>query len=334
MKWSFGNVGLIGLGLVVLTILFLFGILTLNNEQDYYGLKEAAKAAMIESIDIAYYRETGELKMSQEKFTENFTRRFAESTNLGTSEYNIIFSDIVERPPKVSIRIVTSTGEFDILGTSDDYDIVNEINAILAYSPTGNVTDVSEDTPHEWVTKQMRVRFFSIPYGSASNHDFGGAYVTDNMKKFIPEELNECVRSDIRNVKYVGVENIKKMSSQAEIDYYVHNFSETFDYTPMGYEYKMEDLKIRYFAESLTVSPSNFIIVDNRTDMEIEDGSVYDCSISGNDTVKAVIKWAPTYYNCGNNVNPKVTFANGAIGYNTCLFGITFDVIFEYEQYE
>ena len=72
MKYAFVSAGIIAFGLIGLTLLFLFGALTVNNEQDYYNLKEVTEAAMVESIDIAYYRKTGELKMSQEKFVENF----------------------------------------------------------------------------------------------------------------------------------------------------------------------------------------------------------------------------------------------------------------------
>lgn len=137
MKWSFASVGLIMLGLFGFLIIILFNEITVSNEQDYYTLKEATEAAMIESIDVAYYRISGELKMSQEKFVENFTRRFTETSTFGQGNYEIEYYQISETPPKVSLRIVDSTKKYNIYNTysvdidATQIDIVNELSAIL-----------------------------------------------------------------------------------------------------------------------------------------------------------------------------------------------------------
>lgn len=137
MKWSFASVGLIIIGLFGLLIIILFNEITVSNEQDYYTLKEATEAAMIESIDVAYYRLTGELKISQEKFVENFTRRFTETSTFGQGNYSIIYNQINETPPKVSLQIVDTTNSYNIYNTfSVDLDatqvnIANRLSAIL-----------------------------------------------------------------------------------------------------------------------------------------------------------------------------------------------------------
>ena len=137
MKWSFASVALIIIGLFGIVIILLFNEITVSNEQDYYTLKEATEAAMMESIDVTYYRLTGDLKMSQEKFVENFTRRFTETSTFGQGNYDIIFHQISETPPKVSIRIVDSTNSYNIYNTfnvdvdATQLDIVNELSAIL-----------------------------------------------------------------------------------------------------------------------------------------------------------------------------------------------------------
>lgn len=137
MKWSFASVGLIIIGLFGFLIIILFNEITVSNEQDYYTLKEATEAAMIESIDIAYYRLTGEIKMSQEKFVENFTRRFTETSTFGQGNYDIIYNQISETPPKVSLKIIDSTNSYNIYNTfsvdlnATQADIVNELSAIL-----------------------------------------------------------------------------------------------------------------------------------------------------------------------------------------------------------
>ena len=137
MKWSFASLGLIMIGLFGFLIIIMFNEITVSNEQDYYTLKDAAEAAMIESVDVAYYRLTGEIKMSKEKFVENFTRRFTETSTFGQGNYNIEYYQISETPPKVSLRIVDATNSYNIYNTfSVDLDptqinIVNELSAIL-----------------------------------------------------------------------------------------------------------------------------------------------------------------------------------------------------------
>jgi len=137
MKWSFAGVGLLMIGLFGIIIIMLFNEITVSNEQDYMTLKDATEAAMIESIDVAYYRLTGEIKMSQEKFVENFTRRFTETSTFGQGNYQIIYNQILETPPKVSLMIVDSTNSYNIYNTfsvdldATQIDVVNELSAIL-----------------------------------------------------------------------------------------------------------------------------------------------------------------------------------------------------------
>ena len=61
MKWTFASAGLVAAGMVGVVIILLFQNLTVNNEEDYYLLKEMTEAAMIDSIDLAYYRDSGKL---------------------------------------------------------------------------------------------------------------------------------------------------------------------------------------------------------------------------------------------------------------------------------
>jgi len=137
MKWSFASVGVIIIGLFGIIIILMFNEITVSNEQDYYTLKEATEAAMIEAVDIAYYILTGEIKISQEKFVENFTRRFTETSTFGQGNYDIIFNQINETPPKVSLQIIDSTNSYNIYNTfsvdldATQIDIANKISAIL-----------------------------------------------------------------------------------------------------------------------------------------------------------------------------------------------------------
>ena len=131
MKWSFAIAGVVIAGLIGLAIIMLFQNITTNNEQDYYLLKEVAEAAMTESVDVAYYRTTGEIKISEQKFVENFIRRYAEVASFNANGYKIEFYDIMEVPPKASIRITSKSDTYKITTDAQNFDIVNELNAIL-----------------------------------------------------------------------------------------------------------------------------------------------------------------------------------------------------------
>ena len=68
MKEAFWGVLIIMLGLFGIVIINVFQKATTTNDEVYYVIKEATEAAMIESVDIAYYRLTGDVKIVKEKF--------------------------------------------------------------------------------------------------------------------------------------------------------------------------------------------------------------------------------------------------------------------------
>ena len=133
MKETYWGYWLIMLGIFVILILMLVSNITTKNTQDYYLIKEVTQAAMVDAINYGYYREYGELKMDRERFIESFFTRFAENVNLST--YYIDFYDIYEAPPKVSVRVTSSSGTFNVMGDQTTFDIVNKVDAILELLP-------------------------------------------------------------------------------------------------------------------------------------------------------------------------------------------------------
>ena len=158
MKMSFQALTLILLGMVGIVVISVFESVTINNESSYYVLKEAMKASMIESIDKAYYAThrycsgdtkvcpvnssgspkcVGAIKISEQKFVENFTRRFAASINGDVNDYTLEFYDIIESPPKATVMIKSNTTTYTnkdnktMVQTSAD--IENTLNGILEY---------------------------------------------------------------------------------------------------------------------------------------------------------------------------------------------------------
>lgn len=148
------------MGILGIFLINLFGQVVVKNEQDYYLIKEITNAAMNDAFDKQAYRlgighdgvtmdsdpesmhcmngRPGTVRIQKEVFVESFVRRFSESAFLNR-KYRIIFHDIDECPPKVSVSVVSSQ-EFNFFkmftkeNTEDSY-IVNSITAILETPP-------------------------------------------------------------------------------------------------------------------------------------------------------------------------------------------------------
>lgn len=145
MKHAFWSAGLVIFGIVGVSFVVAFENIAVNNESEYYGLKEAVEASMYESIDLDYYRMCtedtskcpyGDFKIIEEKFVANCTRRFFANINGTGDGYKLEFYDIMESPPKVTVVATSSTDSYDVnleIGKDANFDIVNNITAILEY---------------------------------------------------------------------------------------------------------------------------------------------------------------------------------------------------------
>ena len=197
MKWSFATVGLIVLGLIGIGVIMLFQQLTTSSENDYYLLKEITNAAMVDSIDIAYYRETGDLKIVREKFVENFTRRYSESTLFIGTKYVISFYDIMEIPPKVTVLINTGFENYRIYNNVDTYNVQNTLTGILEYIGKNTKTTISEIGNNDSVyTKDEKLSktYYSMPK------------VNENGKVIVNQPINIPKELDQSNIKITKLE--------------------------------------------------------------------------------------------------------------------------------
>lgn len=129
MKESIWGYGIIVLGILAIGVIWFFANVTRTDQNNYNLLKETVEAAMTDSIDIAVYRKNGIVKIEEEKFVENFIRRFAENADLSNT-YKIEIFDVNEAPPKVSLR-VSSVKNQNINNEIINFDVVNNIDAIL-----------------------------------------------------------------------------------------------------------------------------------------------------------------------------------------------------------
>ena len=230
MKWSTVTVGVMILGIIGVSIILLFQQLTTTNENDYYLLKEITEAAMIDSIDISYYRETGELKIVREKFVENFTRRFAESTLIIGTKYTIKFFDIMEEPPKVSVRIDTGIENYKIYNTSGNYEVLNQLTGIFEYvgKRDNGKTISGEENPYEKKKKEMT--YYSIVKKSNATNKYDAT-----LELNIPDELvsGKIKNVTLSNVEYKDSSNLTQEELNMAIlqrDIYFKNANDDYDY--------------------------------------------------------------------------------------------------------
>lgn len=129
MKNAMWGYAIMVLGILAIGIIWFFAGATRTDQHNYNLLKETVEASMFDAVDLAEYRKSGEVVIDEEKFVENFIRRFAESADLANT-YVIEIYDISTKPPKVSLK-VSSASETTATGEIMEFDVVNNIDAIL-----------------------------------------------------------------------------------------------------------------------------------------------------------------------------------------------------------
>lgn len=107
------NKGMLTVGIILLSVIALLLINVLTNystgsELDYYLVKETTNAAMTDAQDYDYLRTCGVPRIDKEKFIESFILRLADNVDT-TRGYKVSFYDINEVPPKVSVKVDSST---------------------------------------------------------------------------------------------------------------------------------------------------------------------------------------------------------------------------------
>lgn len=210
MQESYWGYWLILLGVFIVGIMMLVNSTSTNNTQDYYYLKEATQASMIDSLDFAYFRLYGDMKMSKQKFVENFVRRLADNANT-SNKYTIDFYYLYELPPKVSVKVSTKSIATNIANTSSNsYDVVNKIDEILEIGvPTKGTSSTAE-------TKTCYIDFGAdlISYLLGNTVD-GFSIKTDNFSGTSKDnviKLSHALQADSKNSEAGSVtpEDLKK----------------------------------------------------------------------------------------------------------------------------
>ena len=215
MKETYWGYWLVLLGVFIIGVMLLVNNLTTTSTQDYYNIKEVTQASMIDSIDFSYYRLYGNIKISEQKFVENFLRRFAENVNM-TNEYDVDFYDLYEVPPKVSVKISTGSNSYNIANTENAYDVVTTISAVLELGTKGEGTPEREDTCVQDCIVYFRPKLLKYfrgeevdGYRCSTDSEVEARFCygdqlspTMTVSEFTEWYKTQSFSSDIRNTKY------------------------------------------------------------------------------------------------------------------------------------
>ncbi|MCI8498317.1 MAG: hypothetical protein HFG33_02850 [Bacilli bacterium] len=128
------------LGLIMIAVIILITDMTTTHEQNYFMLKEISEASMIESVDYAYYRRYGELRINSEKFMENFIRRYSDVVSINKTSV-ITFYDIYESPPKATVEVRSRSSQMVINFGNMSFDVTNRLDSILEMYSTTDPTN-------------------------------------------------------------------------------------------------------------------------------------------------------------------------------------------------
>lgn len=216
MKESYWGYWLILLGVLIMGIMMLVNSTTTNNTQDYYTLKEVTQASMIDALDFSYYRLYGDIKMSEQKFVENFVRRLAENTNLSNT-YNVAFYDLYEVPPKVSVKMTTKSNAYNIANATTSYDVVNKIDAIIEIGVDDEASDYTKSrTTSCYFLISDKLRQYFDGKTVATNNGTVTSNVTDLKVQYQTLYDNWSTRSSLASFKGALA---KQFPDMASLDY-------------------------------------------------------------------------------------------------------------------
>lgn len=191
MKESFWAYLFIILGLFTIVVMMLIQDVTTTDEENYYLTKEVMEAAMIDSIDYGVYMDSGDIRIIESKFVENFTRRFAESVK-DSKSYTLEFYEIYEEPPKATVKVSTSTKEYTVTkDTTTNFDILTVLSGILEtkYNKGDKALNVSLNVKNGRVGSRLKYT------------NYNGAVTFDVVPDFPYIIDNDSVSCTPKNVK-------------------------------------------------------------------------------------------------------------------------------------
>jgi hypothetical protein len=310
MKESVWGYLILLFGIFIIVIMMVIRDYQTTNDEEYYILKEVTQAAMIDAVDYSYYREYNDLRIVEEKFVENFLRRFAESMS-NSKNYKIEIFEVSENPPKVSVRVSSKTGEYKVDESEGavDFGVVNILSSILDMkydiTPNEDRKDGTEDGYGYYSKKYYTVAYSGVPTSFPKT-------TTYTIK--LNELPNGVSASDVESC---SISYAKVITSTTDMDSYLAAKAKAEMEMVSGDDaYGISGLTSSYILEH-ALKPSNFTI---SATCEVKSNIVYI-----NVTTKT------------NNVNgvdliDKIRLNNGSYIYNVYFVPATFTPTFKYTE--
>jgi len=304
MKESVWGYWLIMLGISVLTIMMLLQNYTTINQEDYYLLKEVTQAALYDSIDYNYYNKYGELKINREVFIEMFERRFANSIK-SNKTYKTDFYEIFESPPKVSVRVSTTTSSFQVSNSISELSVTNDIDAILEQNGDNIITleyySLSYASCNDLSEKDAKGYCTHMNTFSLNNNKF-----KESASKSLKDKYNIDVDKDIFEI--ILIHHIGNMSSDNDFRTYLDKYNYTY-----GINYETVEGRI---SESNIITPEHYATELKDVVLLTNNKEQYGYSLK---------------FKCPDTIKP-FTLNTGTKNTEDCLIGLKYQIKFKYSE--
>lgn len=220
---------MVTVGVIVLSVLTLFLVNIIQsyssgNELDYSLLKDTTEAAMLDAVDLSYYQTSGGIvRMDKEKFVESFVKRFANNVN-GDRYYNIRFYDINETPPKVSVKVGSST---TAVFAGENFDIKNSIDAIIET----NYNDINDSKNLLDAIKSNSKKSKPDWYPSYNNriNESGSSSSSDDEYYSSGGEDYEPSKSEVRSMFNTNKKKFYEDKELMSLDDFTYTMTELFE---------------------------------------------------------------------------------------------------------
>lgn len=252
MKEALYGYGVVVLGIFVIVVMMIIRDFQTTDDQDFYVLKEVTSASMMDSVDYAYYREHNDLRIIEEKFVENFLRRFAQSMS-SNKTYDVRIYKVNEVPPEASIKVVTATGEYQVDADEGmlDFGVINLLSGILDMKHN-NVVEGAEISEGGDIPDNVRsYTYYSFAYSTGAAKKINTSYEVN--LPILPDDTKP------KDVVKCEAESVSFFSSSSDISAYSAFSQKTGQYQTGGTGANAVDISKYSYATlaSNMVKPSN-----------------------------------------------------------------------------
>ena len=166
MRESYWGYWIILLGIFVIVIMMLISNLTTTNTQDYYLIKEVTEASMVDAVDLAYYRQSGELKIKYvssyknktgAELLKNYQKNYQKEMEIGKTLIGVHHDDIAFVIDNNNLKEWGSEGQRKNAIISFKLAEINVIKDLKKYYPILILDDLFSELDKEKITNILKL---------------------------------------------------------------------------------------------------------------------------------------------------------------------------------